>query len=394
MNTNETNPFLESEINLHEYVDILLRRRWMIISFTIIFCTLALIRSFLMKPVYQGTTRILIEREAPMVVKMDEVSSADFSAREYYQTQYKILKSRAVAAKVDQTLGGYRPFDEWKGRISDKAAGEMSDDNRVNALLARVEVKPVPNTQLVEVSANDIDAKKTAMIANLWAQSYIAYTLDAKFDATQYASAWLNEKIKESQDDLQKAVQKLQDYKKANNMVTEDETQYGNEAVGGVFQDLLKHRSELEIKIAENSEHFKDKHPEMISLRSELDSVNKKIDGEKDKKIFGGNKGVQYNILKRDVETNRQIYDSLLQRVKETQVTGELKTTNIRVVDKAIVPEKPVRPKKKLNLLIALFIGLFGGSGLAFFIESLDQSVKTPEDLKNRVKLPTLATIA
>lgn len=393
MNNHETNPFLEQEIDLREYADIIMRRRWLILSFTVILCTLALIYSFLMKPVYEGSTRILMEKEAPKVLNMEEVSTADFSAREYYQTQYKILKSRAVAEKVDKAVGGYKPWDEWKGRLRGKNLEEMSNEKRIDALLARAEVKPVPNTQLVEVNVSDIDPKVAAYLTNIWADSYIAYTLDAKFDAAQYASVWLKEKIVEAQQNLEKAVQALRDYKKANNIVAEEES--GNTQAGtDVLQGLIQRKSDLEIEIAEKSEHFKEKHPEIISLKSELASVNKKIEDEKDMKVFGGGKGVRYNVLKSDVETNRQIYDSLLQRMRETQVTGELKTTNIRVVDRATIPEKPVKPKKKLNFLIALLVGLFGGGGLAFLIESLDQSVKNPEDLKNRVKLPCLATIA
>ncbi|MDD3089684.1 MAG: polysaccharide biosynthesis tyrosine autokinase [Candidatus Omnitrophica bacterium] len=391
---NDTNnPFLEQEIDLREYLDILMRRRWMIISFTLILCTLSLIYSFMMKPVYQGTTRILIEKEAPKVVKMDEVSSVDFSAREYYQTQYKILKSRVVAAKVDAALGGYKPYDKWKGRLTKKDIQELSDDQRVDALLAQVEVKPVPNTQLVEVSVDDIEPEVSARLTNLWADNYVAYTLDAKFEATQYASEWLKEKIKEAQQNLEKSVRELQMYKKEHNITIEDEA---DGKMGGVdtYQELLKRKSELEIQMAEKLQYFKEKHPEMIGLKSELEMVTMKLEGEKDKKVFSGDKGVQYSVLRQDVETNREIYDALLQRMRETQVTGELKTTNIRVVDKAVVPEKPVKPKKKLNLIIALFVGLFGGGGLAFFIESLDQSVKTPEDLKNRVKMPCLATVA
>jgi len=392
--THDQNPFLEQEINLHEYLDILLQRRWLIISFTIILCTLVLIYSFMTKPVYEGTTRILIEKESPRVVKIDEVTPEDFSAREYYQTQYKILKSRAVAEKVDKALGGYKPFSEWRGRLKGKTLEGLSGDNRVNALLGRVEVKPVPNTQLVEVNIEDIDPRIAASLTNLWAEKYIAYTLDAKFEAAQHASAWLKEKIKDAQINLEQAVRKLKEYKEANGLVGGDEAASVQTGGTDVMQDLIKRKADLEIEISEKLQHFKEKHPEIIGLKTELDSVSRKIDDENNKRVFGGDKGVQYNVLRSDVETNRQIYDSLLQRMRETQITGELKTTNIRVVDKAVVPEIPSKPKKKLNFLVALLVGIFGGSGLAFFMESLDQSVKTPEDIKNRVKLPTLATIA
>lgn len=387
------NPFLEEEINLHEYMDVLVRRRWIVFSFTIILCTLALIRAFMMKPVYQGATRLLIEKEAQKVVRMDEVTPVDFSAREYYQTQYKILKSRAVAEKVDQALKGYQPWDDWSGRKTGKNVKPLTDQKRVNLLLNRVQIKPIPNTQLVEILVDDVDKEMAAKIANLWSDNYVAYILDAKFDANQYASTWLNAKIKEAQQNLEEAVGKLQGYKKANNIVAEDSSEKSMSA-GDALQDLLKRKSDLEIEIAEKLEHFKEKHPEILGLRSELANINEKISGEKDKEMLSGGKGVQYSVFKRDVETNRQIYDSLLQRMRETQVTGELKTTNIRVVDKAFVPEKPVRPKKRTDLLVALMIGIFGGGLLAFFFEGLDQSIKTPEDLKNRVKLPCLAAIA
>jgi len=394
MNENAQNPFLEQEINLHEYVDVLLRRRWLIISFTLILCTFALIRSFLMKPVYEASTRILIEKEAPKVLKIDEVTPEDFSAREYYQTQYKILKSRAVASRVNGALDGYKPFSEWKGRLKQEKIEKLSEDQRVNALLERIEVRPIPNTQLVEVSAFDIDPSKAARIADLWAQNYINYILDAKFDATQYASVWLKQKIQEAQKNLERSVKELQEYKRDNNILGEEDLDRQEGSADYVMQELINRKVDLEIAIAEKSEYLKEKHPELIGLKSELTSVNQKIDNEKGKRIYSGDKGVQYNVLRRDVETNRELYDTLLQRMRETQVTVELKTTNIRVVDKAVVPRQPARPKKKLNLLIAFVLGIFGGGGLSFLIESLDQSVKTPEDLKNRVKIPTLATIA
>lgn len=389
----QQNPFIEEEINFHEYLDILVRRRWILISFTVILCTLALIRGFLMKPVFEGTTRILIEKQAPKVVKMDEVTPMDFSAREYYQTQYKVLESRAVAEKVNRALKGYTPWSPWKGYLKGEELEEMSERKRVGALLGRVSVKPVPNTQLVELSVEDLDPDKAALITNLWSQSYIEYTLDAKFEATREASVWLRDKMNESRENLRAAEKKLQDYRRENNIVLEaghDEKYLGPT----VLQELIKRRSELEIEIAERAEHFRGMHPEMIGLRSELATVESKIDREKDKKVYSGDIGIQHNMLQQDVYTARRIYETLIQRSRETDVTGELDTTNIRVVDRAITPDNPVKPRKLRDLVLAFIIGIMGGGALAFFTEAIDQSVKTPEDVKNRLKLPCLGTIA
>ena len=104
-------------------------------------------------------------------------------------------------------------------------------------------------------------------------------------------------------------------------------------------------------------------------------------------------KAVQYNILKREVDTNKQIYESLLQRLKEAGVSGGLKASNIRIVDSAVPPAKPYRPNILLNLSVALFLGLSGGIGLAFLQERLDNTVKTSDDVERFLHVPALAMI-
>ena len=381
----QQNPFQEQEIDLREYVRVLYERRWLIISFTVILCTVALIHSFMMKPVYEASTRILIQTEAPKVVNMQEVSPGAYTGREYYQTQYKILKSRVIAEKVNKELGGYVPFNEWKGRKSEK---DITDRDRVDALLGRLNVNPVPSTQLVSIGVEDIDPELSAKITNLWAENYISYILDTKFDASRYASGWLQDKIKEAKNKLEDSEYKIQQYRKKHGLLTDTDD------ADELMDQLLGKKAELEIELSEKKEYYKVKHPEIIGLNSEIRSINEKIKSEREQDLETGEKSIEYNMLKREVSTNRDIYKSLLTRVGETEVTGELKTTNVSIVDKAIVPRSPVRPKKKLNLVIAFLIGVLGGSGAAFLIENLDQSIRTPEDIKKHLRLPVLASIA
>lgn len=381
------NPFLEKEIDLREYAGILYDRRWIVISCTVIISTLALIYSFMLKPVYEASTHILIEREAPKILNIEEVASSDFSAREYFQTQYRMLKSRAIAQRVDKELDGYVPWSEFKGRTPAKQ--ELSGIERADSLLKRVNIKPIPNTQLVEIIVSDTDPKLAARISDLWAAAYIEYMLDIRFDATQYASGWLQEKITEAKDALEGSERRLQQYRQKHRIV-ETGSELGSL---DILNELLKRKASIEIEISEKSEHFRGRHPEIIGLRSELASINRKIESEKEKEINSRDVAIQYSILMRDVETNKELYRSLLTRIRETEVTGELRTTNIRVVDKASVPSSPTRPRKKLNFLIALVVGIFGGSALAFMIEGLDQSIKTPEDVKDHLKLAALAVI-
>jgi polysaccharide biosynthesis transport protein len=102
---------------------------------------------------------------------------------------------------------------------------------------------------------------------------------------------------------------------------------------------------------------------------------------------------IQYNIIKREAETNKQLYDGLLQRMKEAGVAAGLKSSNIRVVDQAEVPVAPASPSLKKNLTMALMLGLLGGLGLVFFLNYMDNTVKTPDDVEDILGLPSLGLI-
>jgi len=104
-------------------------------------------------------------------------------------------------------------------------------------------------------------------------------------------------------------------------------------------------------------------------------------------------RSVQYNILKREVDTNRQLYEGLLERLKEAGVSAGLKESNIRVVDAAVPPRKPTRPNLPLNLSLAAVMGLGLGVGAAFLQEHLDNSIKSSEDVERYLNLPALALI-
>jgi capsular exopolysaccharide synthesis family protein len=188
------------------------------------------------------------------------------------------------------------------------------------------------------------------------------------------------------------------------------------------IQQLKGQLAELQRQQASLGEKYGEKHPEMIKVRSAIDQTQAKLDGEigkvvqsirneytaaqaqekslvtaleqqKSEAMALSRKGIDYGVLQRDANTNRQMFDNLLQRAKETGVTAELKTSNIRVVDPAEVPRRPVRPNKTLNLLLALFGGSLFAVGLTFFFEYLDNRIKSPEEIKHVLGLPFLGLV-
>ena len=102
---------------------------------------------------------------------------------------------------------------------------------------------------------------------------------------------------------------------------------------------------------------------------------------------------IQYNILKREVETSKQLYEGLLQRLKEAGVSAGLRSSNIQVVDRGEVPWEIHRPHKVLNIALGLLVGLMLGVGLAFLTEYLDNTLKTPDQVEQFLALPSLGVI-
>ena len=170
------------------------------------------------------------------------------------------------------------------------------------------------------------------------------------------------------------------------------------------------------------SKKYGPKHPHIIKINSKLSTLEKKIESEVKKIISSikieydialaqegvlvealnnqkkealelNRKAIQYNVLKRDAQSNKQMFEVVLNRLKETDLTRGLKTSNVRIVDRAEVPDTPEKPNKKLNLILAAIIGLFMGGGLAFFFEYLDNTIKTPEELKRYLDLSFLGPI-
>jgi capsular exopolysaccharide synthesis family protein len=186
--------------------------------------------------------------------------------------------------------------------------------------------------------------------------------------------------------------------------------------------DLKQAYIQLEAQYMKLSGTFKPDHPEMVRLKNQMEALQKRMDLEIGR-IVGGirndydlslrretllrhafdqqkarvmemkERSIQYNILKREADTNKELYKGLLQRMKEAGVSSGLTVSNIQVVDQAEIPTGPYKPNKQLNLLLAAVVGLFLGIGLAFFFEYLDNTVKTPEDVEQLTRLPSFGMV-
>jgi succinoglycan biosynthesis transport protein ExoP len=102
---------------------------------------------------------------------------------------------------------------------------------------------------------------------------------------------------------------------------------------------------------------------------------------------------IEYRILKQEADSNRQLYDGLLQKLKEASLAAGLNSSNIRIVDNARIPRFPARPNVPRNMLFAVLLGLVGGIAVAFALEAIDTTVRTPDQAQTISGLPVMAVI-
>jgi capsular exopolysaccharide synthesis family protein len=128
--------------------------------------------------------------------------------------------------------------------------------------------------------------------------------------------------------------------------------------------------------------------------RSNTRDLKDMLDKTKKEAISLNEKFIQYGILKREIENHQNLYNALISRTNEQNVTEQAQDINVWVVEKAQLPQLPSKPNKKRNILLGIIMALFGGVGLALFLEYLDNTIKTPDDIEERYELPVLSTVA
>ena len=192
----------------------------------------------------------------------------------------------------------------------------------------------------------------------------------------------------------------------------------GNPAV----QALTTQRAQAQAEYEEKLGLFKPDYPPLVQMRSRIAALDTAI-REQSGKVAGASRSefqaalakeqqlqarvnqlkasvmnlrersIEYTILQREVDTNRALYDSLLQRYKEVGVAGGVGTNDISVIDKAVVPAGPFRPNMPLNLAMGLLVGLVLGIGTAFGLEWMDDTIKSPDDVNTKLGIASLGII-
>lgn len=438
---------------LRQYWHVLLERRWLIIVVFVACVTAGFIYAFRATPLFEAAARLQINPESAGVLSLRDVISSANKDQEYLQTQYRNLQSRSLLEKVKTKL----KLDEderYKAELDQIEAINKDITIAPIRLTRLVEVRvrhpsatkarDIANTLLETFLRDNID-QKTLQAAD----GYRLLRTEANLQETELTKAiqaLQDYRAKHSAVSLDQDVNvvylgyrgakeayELQRLRYENSVRLAQEAARWNEAGKDVSEfpevarDLLVSQSKTALgtsmsQFASITNRYGPKHPQYKALASAVASDQQKLEAESqrafkslqasvdlEKSNFDGARKkfeeseaevtrlkelqVNYDVLNRKRERAEAMYQLVLGKTKEYDLTQKDTIQNMRVIDPADVPPKPVKPNKPVVIVGSVFFGLLAGLGLAFFINFLDDSVKSQEDVETYLRLPFLGYI-
>ena len=479
--------------DLRDYWVIVRKRRRLIAGFFFGALALTALVVFNLTPLYTAKGMVLLEAQtAPLLETKTPDSVPEVSGdHDFYKTQYDILQSRSLAAKVitelelaDNPLFGGRPRNTgliagWWAAACDwirqwfAPSIKSSDDQdaigvpsgAIDAYLARLRIEPEFGTQLVKVGFSTPDPELSARIVNAHIDAYIRRGMELKADSARNAEQFLQNKLAELKDRVEKTEAALNAYRRDHGviafsldeggkgqMLEEHLTDLNNSLVkvetdriaqeaqhdliehgaadslpavmqNSLIQSLKQQVAQLAAQYAAMSNQFNPGYYRPLDdlkakldqsrtqLAQEIDRAAKAVESDysaasarqsmleqeiakvKLEALALNDASLQDAVLVREVDASRNLYKSVLERVRELDVSADAPSSNVSVVDRAETPRSPSSPRKLLSLMLSGFLGLAGGVGLAFFLEFFDDRLMSTEQIERELRLPSLALV-
>ncbi|WP_448665252.1 GumC family protein (plasmid) [Sphingomonas sp. CJ20] len=466
---------------VRQYFRIAIRWRYVILGAAAVCVLLGLIATLLMTPKYTAETTIEILRESNKVTDFQGVErEASVADQEFYQTQYGLLRSRALSERVASQLrlvDDPKFFALFKVSSTDPAfqlvdgrypaSGRAARQRAAGGILAKnLEISPTRLSRLVDIRFTSPNADFSARVTNAWAENFIQTNLERKIQATSYGRNVLQGQLAQLKERLDRSQRQLVAYASEQRIINlpsqsgeksggersivADDLAALNTALSQAVADriqaqarfeqagkagastealrnqainaLRQKRAELAAEYQRLMTQFEPGYPAAKAVQSQIDQLDssikreearvsgsvladyrearereralqEKVDQLKDSYLDLRRRSIQYNIYQQEVDSNRVLYDGVLQRFKEIGVAGGVGVNNISVVDIAEVPSRPSSPRLMLNLAAALVIGLALGALAAFALEQIDEAIADPGEIERRLGLPLLGSV-
>ena len=326
------NTTANEELDLSEIINIIFKRFWLIAGLVVLGLIGAVLSNSFMRPMYEATALLMINQED--AGKIDSSRYGSFMSEEdYYRTQYQLLESRSLLEQVYNKLD----LDQYE---------QFAMPGGIKKLHDALAIVPITRSRLVNVRVRAYDPQLAAEIANTVADTFVQDNLSNRISMGK---------------DVIRALESSENSPREQELLNSMPQVVNSDFI----KSLKQQAATLESKKAQLSAKYTEKHPELISITNQLNAVNAQISRE----------------------TRR-----LVQSIK-IELSGQFSANNIRVVDPAIVPQFPVRPRKLINLAIGILAGGLLGLLIVFVLEFLDQSIKSSEDVEEKLQQAFLGFI-
>ena len=497
----------EQKLPLLDYLQLLWFRRKLIIAITLFVAVVSYIQVNEIKNVYTATSTMVIGLPESQVVNIQEVLSRGNSLGDV-ASEIEVLRSRVLAAKVIERLDllnhpEFNPslrepetslFDflkylnpktwipaSWKKTLkeamgketmrvvpaaaapaSEQDAEEQKRNRRIatatNILISKLNVKAVDWGKVINITFSSLDPKTASRVANDFPEAYIVDQLEAKFEATEKANAWLTGQLQELETmvvDSERAVEFYRDeYGLAegsgNTLLDTQVSELSSQLIiarselaevnarlnqlrrllesGGqgaetaaevmssaLVQQLRTQEAQALSRQSELSVELGPKHPRMLQVSAEIIEIRERIRDEVQRIAIGleqeaefartrvasletnlraargetsaqNKEAIQLRALQREAAANRTLYQTFLNRFKETSSTQGLESSDARIISAAEVPGWPSSPNRKKLLTQYILLGFFGACGLVLALQMLNPGMMTPEQVQQVLK--------
>jgi len=391
------------EMDLSHYWKIISRYKWSILALALLITLLVGLVVYSITPMYKATVRLLIETQMPKISSIEELYGVDGQNQQYMQTQLEIIQSRHMAEIVtdklypqlrEQQEAAVNKVEEhaaaqdgwWEQLVGATVGGEKASidqfESRILGVQAGLSVQPVMRTQIVDISFVSPSAQMAAKTANTYAQAYIEDQLESRIEMTRQGTSWLFDRLNVLKASLQKSEQQLQQYLDSQKLL---DINGGSSLAGQGLQSASERVTAARTSFAQIQKKYGPKHPLHIQALAELNAAESALSSGKTEIRSIGRKEVKMRELQRQVDSDKELYDIFLKRMKESSQAVDYKKANARVLDAARTPSTPFKPNKKRMILLAFIGGLFAGVLLAFLNESLNRTIKNSDDVEQKL---------
>jgi len=447
----------ERELDVRYYADLLWRGRWIILSTAVVGVALGLLVGYVQTPQFRATAMLMIEPPAPTFMSVTDAlvgGGSYWQNTDFYNTQFTIMKSRAVAEKAVEKL-----------KLRDRSPYKEMGDGAADFLMSCRHVEPQPESRLVNIHVTHTSPQEAALWANTLAEVYMQQAVFARVEAARHAYEWLQERLDKTKQSMREAQTRLSETYEGQDIFVQsdgaspyastiaklsadqatvktqlieveaalkqvEETKQNKRSLETISQvaadpTIVSHNAQiaaLNVTLSQLKEQFREAHPRvqdlqvqiaqlqqakaararqvidglegrLSQLRKQETDLRAAIDEQNRRASQQSKKSSELQARKKEAESASNLYEVLLQKLNETDIAASIKNPTASIVESADTPKSPIYPQKQRIAGTALLLGLFVGIGLVVGRELLGNTIKDPDEVERYLHVDLLASV-